>query len=229
MFGSCKEWMSSFCICRNVNIKAVYLPWKVFPLPPPHPQNEKQYYMHNLVFNNPTKLELDQLKTYWKIQLTLSLVSILSVTSVTLKYGQVNQQCHKWTKLTKLYHQAKFDIYHTYSLQQNWNVDVFAMKNWSVRQPRWQTGTDHYTCRLNSFYMYASQMYLTWLPHCWQCSKFHFESVDWWHLHCTAKAPVNCSPDTATPPCCQYIILKVTYTHELIIKVVWVHSYISYT
>ena len=126
------------------------------PTPHPHPQNEKQHYMHNLVFNNPTKLELDQLRTYWKIQLTLSLVSILSVTSVTLKYGQVNQQCHKQTKFTKLYHQAKFDIYHTYSLQQNWNVDVFAMKNWSVRQPCWQPGTDHYTCRLDSFYMYAS-------------------------------------------------------------------------
>ena len=61
MFGSCKEWMSSFSVCRNVNIKAIYLPWKVYPPPPPHPQNEKQHYMHNLVpvFNNPTKLELD--------------------------------------------------------------------------------------------------------------------------------------------------------------------------
>ena len=130
------------------------------------------------------------------------------MTSVTLKYGQVNQQCHKQAKLTKLYHQAKFDIYHTYSLQQNWNVDVFT------RQPYWQPGTDHYTCRLNSFYMYASQMYLTWSPHCWQCSEFHFESVGWWHLYCTAKAPVNCSPDTATPPCSQYIILKITYARE---------------
>ena len=41
----------------------------------------------------------------------------------------------EWVKLNEYYHQAKFDFYHTDSVQENHNVIVFATYRWSAGRP----------------------------------------------------------------------------------------------
>ena len=45
---------------------------------------------------------------------------------MTLKYNQGHGKWYEWVKLNNYYHHAKFDLHHTYSVQENHNVKVFA-------------------------------------------------------------------------------------------------------
>ena len=48
-------------------------------------------------------------------------------TAVTLKYAQGHWKWYEWVELKgACYHQAKFNIYHIYSVQENHNVQVFC-------------------------------------------------------------------------------------------------------
>ena len=45
---------------------------------------------------------------------------------MTLKYNQGQWKWHEWLKLNEHYYQAKFGIYHIYSVRENYNVKVLA-------------------------------------------------------------------------------------------------------
>ena len=59
---------------------------------------------------------------------------------MTLKYNHSNWKWYECVKLNEYYHQAKFDIYHADSDQENRNVKVFITYRQTVRQ----LNADHY-------------------------------------------------------------------------------------
>ena len=56
-------------------------------------------------------------------------------TVVTLKHNQGPCKWYEWVKLNEYYHRAKFDISHIYSVQENFNVKVFASYGYSADRP----------------------------------------------------------------------------------------------
>ena len=67
------------------------------------------------MINNHTKFPLNWIRT------RNSKLKLLD-TAVTLIYNQGHGQWFEWIKLNKSCHHAKFDIYHTFSVQENLNV-----------------------------------------------------------------------------------------------------------
>ena len=54
-------------------------------------------------------------------------------TAVTLKYNQDHWKWYEWVKLSEYYHRTKSDIYHIYSVQENY-VKSFC-HIWTISQP----------------------------------------------------------------------------------------------
>ena len=57
---------------------------------------------------------------------------------MTLKYNQGHWKWYEWVQLNEFYHDADFDIYHIYSVQENHNVKVFAIYGQLAGKPAGQ-------------------------------------------------------------------------------------------